>query len=376
MASSPTSCSRSTTAKSPVFLDNQIKTCGGCHEEHLKTYLKSVHGQGLEKLGLMVVPACADCHGAHGVYRAVDSRSTLNVAHVADTCGKCHRYIKERLEASIHGGADGDGRTGQAKRPRRHRPAEAKLHLVPPEARHFGRRVRPVPPGDAPSLRQLSRQPFQPLRDEHSRPADRVGLWPRREVLRLPRRPRDPAGRRSAVVGLGGESGEDVPRVPSAHDGQFPRLRSARRPHRREAQPAGPRRLRRALDAALDDVRLLRAALAVVVDSRPCRGLSARPAARPSPRRDRLPPLPQVPPPRAQRPLDGVPRAGLDRAAAEVQPHGVGEKLWRRPWAGSPRPASGTASAPWSPSPASSSTSSASASSSARSGSAAARSSA
>ena len=54
--------------KSPVFLDHQIKTCGGCHEEHLATYLKSVHGQGLEKLGLMVVPACADCHGAHGVY--------------------------------------------------------------------------------------------------------------------------------------------------------------------------------------------------------------------------------------------------------------------------------------------------------------------
>ena len=40
---------------------------------------------------------------AHGIYRAVDQRSTLNIAQVADTCGKCHRGIKERLLKSIHG---------------------------------------------------------------------------------------------------------------------------------------------------------------------------------------------------------------------------------------------------------------------------------
>ena len=37
-----------------VFLDNQVKTCGGCHEEYLGTYLKSVHGEGMSKLGLLV----------------------------------------------------------------------------------------------------------------------------------------------------------------------------------------------------------------------------------------------------------------------------------------------------------------------------------
>ncbi len=186
-------------SNSPVFLDHQIKTCGGCHEEHLATYLKSVHGQGLEKLGLMVVPACADCHGAHGVYRAIDLRSTLNVAHVADTCGKCHRYIKERLEASIHGGPTGPG--GLAKRNAPGGKSQQKPSCTSCHQKHdiLDVRVRAVPPGDAPSLRQLPHRPFQPLRDEHSRPAVRVGLWPRREVLRLPRR--GTRSRRSPIRG-------------------------------------------------------------------------------------------------------------------------------------------------------------------------------
>ena len=96
-------------SKSPVFLDNQLKTCGNCHLEKLDTYLRSVHGQGMQKLGLLVTAACSDCHGSHGIYRALDNRSTLNVGHVAATCGKCHRFIEERLEASVHGRGNGPG---------------------------------------------------------------------------------------------------------------------------------------------------------------------------------------------------------------------------------------------------------------------------
>ena len=88
---------------SPVFLDHQLKTCGECHPEHLETYMQSVHGQGIEKMGLLGVPACADCHGAHAVYGPTDTRSTLNSLRVAATCGKCHRFIEERLAASVHG---------------------------------------------------------------------------------------------------------------------------------------------------------------------------------------------------------------------------------------------------------------------------------
>ena len=89
--------------KSPVFLEHQVKTCGDCHPENLATYNASVHGQAIIKQGLVVGPVCADCHGAHGIYRAPDERSTLNALHVAQTCGKCHRFIEERLQASVHG---------------------------------------------------------------------------------------------------------------------------------------------------------------------------------------------------------------------------------------------------------------------------------
>ncbi len=90
-------------SRSPVFIDHQVKTCGGCHEKYLETYIASVHGHGLQQSGLTVTASCADCHGAHGVYLAPDKRSTLHVSNVAGTCGKCHRFIEERLQASVHG---------------------------------------------------------------------------------------------------------------------------------------------------------------------------------------------------------------------------------------------------------------------------------
>ena len=42
--------------KSPVHLEGQLKTCGGCHPEQRETFLRSVHGQALEKKGLSVGP--------------------------------------------------------------------------------------------------------------------------------------------------------------------------------------------------------------------------------------------------------------------------------------------------------------------------------
>jgi len=95
--------------QSPVFLDNQIRTCGECHPEDLETYLTTVHGKGLYESGLMVTAVCADCHGPHGIYYAADRRSTLHPSKVAKTCGRCHAYIEERLEASVHGGGKGPG---------------------------------------------------------------------------------------------------------------------------------------------------------------------------------------------------------------------------------------------------------------------------
>jgi cytochrome b subunit of formate dehydrogenase len=89
--------------RSPVFLNNQVRTCGSCHPEDRQTYENTVHGKGLNESGLMVTAVCADCHGAHGIYYAADRRSTLHISNVAATCSKCHQFIEERLQKSVHG---------------------------------------------------------------------------------------------------------------------------------------------------------------------------------------------------------------------------------------------------------------------------------
>ena len=95
--------------RSPVYLNNQVRTCGSCHSEDQKTYEMTVHGRGLNESGLTVTAVCADCHGAHGIYYAADRRSTLHVANVAATCSKCHQFIEARLEKSVHGRGTGLG---------------------------------------------------------------------------------------------------------------------------------------------------------------------------------------------------------------------------------------------------------------------------
>lgn len=98
---------------SPVFVINQVQTCGRCHPDDKATYDDTVHGKGLYESGLLVTAVCAKCHGAHGIYYAADRRSTLNAANVAATCSKCHQFIEQRLAASIHGQGKGPGSATQ-----------------------------------------------------------------------------------------------------------------------------------------------------------------------------------------------------------------------------------------------------------------------
>lgn len=95
--------------RSPVYLNNQVRTCGSCHPDDQKTYEMTVHGKGLNESGLTVTAVCADCHGAHGIYYAADRRSTLHAANVAATCSKCHQFIEQRLARSVHGRGTGLG---------------------------------------------------------------------------------------------------------------------------------------------------------------------------------------------------------------------------------------------------------------------------
>ena len=103
--------------QSPVYLDNQVKTCGGCHEKYLDSYSKNVHGFGLYKSGLSITAVCSNCHGSHGIYGAADKHNTLSPTNVATTCGKCHRFIPERLQKSVHGRDLGIGEPSKTAAP-------------------------------------------------------------------------------------------------------------------------------------------------------------------------------------------------------------------------------------------------------------------
>ena len=96
--------------QSPVFVKQQVQTCGHCHAQGLESYTRSVHGHGLEVSGLLVTAVCSSCHRAHGVFPANDTRSALHVTNAADTCSTCHRFIHERLQQSVHGRTNGPGR--------------------------------------------------------------------------------------------------------------------------------------------------------------------------------------------------------------------------------------------------------------------------
>lgn len=66
-----------------------VTECGTCHEESLKTYRDTLHGQ-VTNLGFTVVARCSDCHGSHRVLPKSDPESTISRVNLVSTCQKCH----------------------------------------------------------------------------------------------------------------------------------------------------------------------------------------------------------------------------------------------------------------------------------------------
>lgn len=100
-------------AMSPV---NQIRTCGGCHDEPeslVDGYLTSEHGKALFRSGLIDAPSCSDCHGAHGIEEATVEDARTSHAHSPETCGSCHVLVFEDWKSgSAHGEAWQAGEEG------------------------------------------------------------------------------------------------------------------------------------------------------------------------------------------------------------------------------------------------------------------------
>jgi len=100
-------------AVSPV---NQIKYCGGCHDQPeslIDGYLTSEHGKALLLSGLIDAPSCSDCHGAHAIAEADADKAPTSHFHSPEICGTCHLLLFEEWKSeSAHGLAWQAGESG------------------------------------------------------------------------------------------------------------------------------------------------------------------------------------------------------------------------------------------------------------------------
>ncbi|MGA7859198.1 MAG: cytochrome b/b6 domain-containing protein [Terracidiphilus sp.] len=102
--------------KSPINHANIPLTCGRCHGQKFLmesngqstqpfiSYQDSVHGRATAN-GSTKAAVCTDCHGAHQILPANDSKSPIYKFNVPGTCGKCHADIETAFNGSIHGQA-------------------------------------------------------------------------------------------------------------------------------------------------------------------------------------------------------------------------------------------------------------------------------
>lgn len=64
--------------------------------DRVKTFFESYHGLAAQ-YGSTVAANCGSCHGYHKILPSKDPRSTINKAHLVETCGKCHPGADEKF---------------------------------------------------------------------------------------------------------------------------------------------------------------------------------------------------------------------------------------------------------------------------------------
>ena len=87
--------------ESSTYVANVSQTCSVCHAVEgivgkygiptgqVDTYDESFHGVAIQ-FGMRTVANCASCHGVHDIRPQEDPASSVNVANIPKTCGKCH----------------------------------------------------------------------------------------------------------------------------------------------------------------------------------------------------------------------------------------------------------------------------------------------
>ena len=73
-----------------------IQECGTCHEDKIRTYRDTFHGQ-VTALGFERVAKCANCHEAHRVLPASNPASSVSSARLVATCSRCHAGVTARF---------------------------------------------------------------------------------------------------------------------------------------------------------------------------------------------------------------------------------------------------------------------------------------
>jgi nitrate/TMAO reductase-like tetraheme cytochrome c subunit len=76
-------------ADQPQWLLGVVEECGTCHERLYETYFETYHGK-VTRLGFNLAATCADCHTAHDMRPASDTRSSVYAENLVATCGRCH----------------------------------------------------------------------------------------------------------------------------------------------------------------------------------------------------------------------------------------------------------------------------------------------
>jgi len=79
--------------KSAAFHQGIPDTCGMCHTEIATQFKASVHGQAVAK-GIPEAPVCTNCHGEHQILSPRSAASSVNPAHVRETCEQCHGNVQ------------------------------------------------------------------------------------------------------------------------------------------------------------------------------------------------------------------------------------------------------------------------------------------
>ncbi len=86
-------CHTTHDVESPELASTRLvitRNCGNCHEDNLKTYLGTYHGQ-VGTLGYAYTAKCFDCHGSHTIQRVKSPTSSMHPSNRVQTCQKCHR---------------------------------------------------------------------------------------------------------------------------------------------------------------------------------------------------------------------------------------------------------------------------------------------